>query len=108
MKICVLMGGLSKEREISLRSGIAVAKALGTKGHQVVSVDVCDAGFISTLQNEKPDAVFIALHGRYGEDGSVQGILEWLKIPYTGPSILAFRAARLHPSGPSRRTGRWQ
>ncbi len=83
------MGGLSKEREISLRSGIAVAKALGTKGHQVVSVDVCDAGFISTLQNEKPDAVFIALHGRYGEDGSVQGILEWLKIPYTGPSILA-------------------
>lgn len=89
MKICVLMGGLSKEREISLRSGGAVAKALETKGHEVVSVDIQDASFIQVLINQKPEAAFIALHGRFGEDGTIQGLLEWLKIPYTGPSVLA-------------------
>lgn len=87
MKVAVLMGGLSKEREISLRSGRAVAGALRKKGHEVIEIDA-DAQVIDKLQRAKPEAVFIALHGKFGEDGTIQGILEWIRIPYTGPSLL--------------------
>lgn len=88
MKVAVLMGGLSKEREISLRSGSAVASALRHKGHEVVEVDA-DILLVDKLKGIKPESVFVALHGKFGEDGTVQGILEWLRIPYTGPSLLS-------------------
>ncbi len=88
-KIALLMGGLSKEREVSLKTGAAILGALQRRGYEVVSMDIKDASFIDALRSQNFDAAFIALHGRYGEDGSIQGILEWLKIPYTGSSIKA-------------------
>ena len=87
-RIAVLMGGRSAEREVSLVSGRACAAALRTEGFQVVEIDAGpDLG--SVLQREKPDVAFNALHGRWGEDGCVQGILEWLQIPYTHSGVLA-------------------
>ncbi len=87
-KVLVLYGGLSTEREISIRSGRAVASALNRKGYQVIEHDF--HGRIEDVVSETaPDLVFIALHGRYGEDGTVQGALEFLKVPYTGSDILA-------------------
>ena len=87
--IGVLMGGLSKEREISLKSGKAVAKALIRKGYK--SVVEIDAGhdLAFQLKDRKIDVAFNLLHGRYGEDGCVQGLLEIMKIPYTGSGVLA-------------------
>ena len=87
MKVAVLMGGLSKEREISFRSGKAVAGALAKKGHKVTEIDA-DAQVVDKLKEAKPEAAFIMLHGKFGEDGTIQGILEWMRIPYTGPSLL--------------------
>lgn len=82
------MGGPSAEREVSLSSGRECAAALRDEGFQVVTVDagpdLCDR-----LQAEKPDVVFNALHGRWGEDGCVQGMLEWLGIPYTHSGVLS-------------------
>lgn len=89
MKVAVLMGGMSKEREISLRSGKAVSLALSKKGHQVIEMDARGPEIIAELQSCKPDCVFLALHGRFGEDGSIQGVLTWLGIPYTGPNLLS-------------------
>lgn len=87
-KIGVLMGGISAEREVSLASGRAILKALRAKGYQAVSLDVKeDIGL--RLVKEEIEGAFIALHGRYGEDGSIQGLLEILRIPYTGSGILA-------------------
>lgn len=82
-KIAVLMGGLSREREVSLRSGKAIASALRSRGYQVIEVDV-DRHVAEKLLKEKIEVAFLALHGRYGEDGSIQGLLEVLGIPYTG------------------------
>src|SRR3989338_6340785 len=87
-KIAVLMGGLSKEREISLRTGKAVSAALKNKKYHVVDID-CDLFIVDRLRSEKIEVAFIALHGNFGEDGTIQGILEWLKVPYTGPGVLA-------------------
>ena len=87
-KIAVLMGGLSKEREVSLRSGAAVAKALRVKGGDVVEIDM-GRDIAERLKAEKTEIAFLALHGRYGEDGAVQGLLEILAIPYTGSGPLA-------------------
>lgn len=87
MKVAVLKGGLSNEREVSLKSGAAIAAALQRKGHEVVEVDA-QSDLLSQLSSFRPEAVFIALHGKWGEDGCVQGLLEWLKIPYTGSSTL--------------------
>lgn len=89
MKVAVLMGGLSKEREISLRSGGAVSLALKKKGHEVLEVDVTGVESITSLSKQKVDKAFIALHGKFGEDGLIQAILEWLKIPYTGSTMLS-------------------
>jgi D-alanine-D-alanine ligase len=86
-KIGVLMGGLSKERDVSLRSGQAVAKALRARGHDVVDIDV-DRDVATRLKNEKIEIAFLVLHGRYGEDGTLQGLLEVLGIPYTGSGVL--------------------
>ena len=85
--IGVLMGGLSPEREVSLISGDAVLKALKRKRLNGVGIDV-DNNIASTLQKKRVDLAFIALHGLYGEDGAIQGLLEYAKIPYTGPGIL--------------------
>jgi D-alanine-D-alanine ligase len=87
-KITVLMGGMSAEREVSLDSGKACAKALTELGFDVTSLDAKD-DFIEKLIKNKPDKVFNALHGKFGEDGSIQGLLEHLKIPYTHSGILS-------------------
>lgn len=87
-KIGVLMGGISSEREISLKSGMAVYNALKKLGYDAVQIDVgeniCDA-----LIRNKIEVAFIVLHGGYGENGSIQGLLEVLGIPYTGSGVLA-------------------
>lgn len=87
-KVAVLMGGLSAEREVSLSSGRECAKALREAGYQVVEVD-CGPDLALRLSEIMPDVAFNALHGRWGEDGCVQGILEWLRIPYTHSGVLA-------------------
>ncbi len=87
MKIAVLMGGRSSEREVSLKTGRAVADALRELGHEVVELDLTP-DLACRLLDIKPDRVFIALHGPYGEDGRVQGLLDILGIPYTGSGVL--------------------
>lgn len=86
--VAVLMGGLSAERSVSLRSGAACALALEGEGYRVSRVDV-DRDLSEALTHLKPDVAFNALHGRFGEDGVVQGILEMLQIPYTHSGVLA-------------------
>jgi D-alanine-D-alanine ligase len=90
--VAVLMGGLSAEREISLRSGEACARALEDQGYRVTRVDAGRdaANVLATL---KPDVAFNALHGRFGEDGCIQGVLELLRIPYTHSGVLASSVA---------------
>ena len=87
-KIGVLFGGLSAEREVSLKSGAAVHQALVAHGYNAVAIDV-GRDLADVLKREGVEAAFIALHGRYGEDGCVQGLLELLQIPYTGSGVLA-------------------
>ncbi|MDZ5605103.1 D-alanine--D-alanine ligase [Pseudomonas sp. RP23018S] len=87
-RVAVLYGGKSAEREVSLKSGNAVLGALREAGVDVVGIDVGD-DLLQRLLNEKIDRAFIILHGRGGEDGSMQGLLECLGIPYTGSGILA-------------------
>lgn len=87
-KIAVLMGGTSAERPVSLRSGDAVFSALKSVGADVVAIDV-QAHVISQLTELDFDIAFIALHGRGGEDGTIQGVLEWLDKPYTGSGVMA-------------------
>jgi D-alanine-D-alanine ligase len=84
----VLKGGRSLERQVSLRSGARVEDALGRLGHDVVPIDV-GLDLIQRLRAAAPDAAFIAMHGRDGEDGTVQELLEILDIPYTGSGVLA-------------------
>ncbi|MBU2944488.1 D-alanine--D-alanine ligase [Shimia thalassica] len=87
-KVAVLMGGPSAEREVSLTSGRECAAALRDAGYEVVEVDA-GLDLVARLNEIKPDVCFNALHGRLGEDGCVQGILEWLGIPYTHSGVLA-------------------
>jgi D-alanine-D-alanine ligase len=87
-KVAVLMGGRSAEREVSLMSGGGVLAALLGKGIDAHPFDPADRS-LAELAAQKFDRVFIALHGRYGEDGTLQGALEQLGIPYTGPGVLA-------------------
>jgi D-alanine-D-alanine ligase len=86
-RVAVLMGGLSSEREISVQSGEAVVRALRGRGYRAIAVPV-GRDLATRLARVKPHVAFNALHGRYGEDGAVQGLLEMLAIPYTGPGIL--------------------
>lgn len=91
-KVAVLLGGPSAEREVSLVSGRECAAALRVAGFEVVEVDAGPAGgaeLPARLAAIAPDVVFNALHGRWGEDGCVQGLLEWLRIPYTHSGVLA-------------------
>jgi D-alanine-D-alanine ligase len=87
-KIGVLMGGMSSEREVSLRTGEAIVAALVDRGHHAVPVYV-DRDLDLALRQERIDVAFVALHGRLGEDGCVQGLLETMGIPYTGSDVLA-------------------
>lgn len=87
-KVAVLMGGPSAEREVSLSTGRECASALRAAGYEVVEVDA-GPDLAARLAAVNPDACFNALHGRWGEDGCVQGLLEWLRIPYTHSGVLA-------------------
>ena len=87
-KVAVLMGGRSLEREVSLKSGHRVCEALAAKGYEHFTLDV-DERMVDNLTASDPDVAYIALHGKYGEDGTVQGLLELLGIPYTGPGVYA-------------------
>ena len=82
------MGGLSREREISLKTGAAILKALSEKGYRVKAIDVGN-DIAEVLIRERIECAFLALHGRFGEDGSIQGLLELMRIPYTGSGVLA-------------------
>lgn len=88
-KVAVLMGGESAEREVSLKSGNAVLESLKRRGIQAQGVDVRHPEIVSRLLQEKFDAAFIALHGPGDEDGAIQGLLEILRIPYTGSDLTA-------------------
>ena len=88
MKIALLRGGRSAERDVSLRSGAQVEKALAGRGHDVTGIDL-DLQTWDMLRDGAFDCVFNALHGRLGEDGTVQGMLELLGLPYTGSGVLA-------------------
>lgn len=87
-RVTVLQGGPSAEREVSLSSGHEVAKALRTEGYEVTELDA-GPNLVADLRATNPDAVFNALHGRWGEDGCVQGILEWMRLPYTHSGVFA-------------------
>ena len=84
----MLMGGVSAEREISLRTGEAITKALRDRGYDVCPIDV-GHDIVKRLISEQMRVAFIALHGRFGEDGTIQGMLEIMRIPYTGSGVLA-------------------
>ena len=84
MRVAVLSGGRGLERQVSLRSGARVEDALAALGHEVMAIDV-GADLVARLKANRPEVAFIALHGAGGEDGTVQELLEILRIPYTGP-----------------------
>jgi D-alanine-D-alanine ligase len=90
-RIGVLMGGLSTERDVSLKTGAACAQALESKGYVVSRIDV-QKDVAKKLLDERIEVAFIALHGRWGEDGCIQGLLESMFIPYTGSGVLASAA----------------
>ncbi len=87
-RVAVLKGGRSLERQVSLRSGARVQDALERLGHEVTGIDV-GSELVRVMRDDAPDAAFVALHGRDGEDGTVQELLEILGIPYTGSGVLA-------------------
>jgi D-alanine-D-alanine ligase len=88
VKVAVLKGGKSLERSVSLRSGARVEDALARLGHEVVSLDAA-GDLVERLLAERPDVAFVAMHGRGGEDGTAQELLEILGIPFTGPGVAA-------------------
>jgi D-alanine-D-alanine ligase len=88
VRVAVVMGGSSAEREVSIESGRCVMTALAALGHSAQSLDF-DARFVDAIREIRPDVVFNALHGTGGEDGTIQGLLEWLGIPYTGSDVLS-------------------
>lgn len=88
-KIAVVVGGPSTEAEVSRRTGAAIAEALQKKGYQTVTIELVPQELAKELQEQHIDVVFNALHGRYGEDGVIQGLCEMMGIPYTGPGVMA-------------------
>lgn len=88
-KVALLKGGTSGEREISLKSGAACADALREEGFDVVEIDTGQPGALQQIIDEKPTVAFLALHGKGGEDGCMQGFCELLSLPYTGSGVLA-------------------
>ncbi len=92
MRIGVLMGGRSPEREISIKTGTNIVNALNKAGHDAVGIDA-QKDVVDRIRQEKIDLAFIALHGPYGEDGTIQGLLEFLDIPYVGSGVMASSVA---------------
>lgn len=88
LKIAVLYGGVSKEREVSISSSKGIIEALNKNGHEVVEIDF-DPERLEEIIKLQVDLVFIGLHGKFGEDGSIQGMLDMLEIPYVGSGVLA-------------------
>jgi D-alanine-D-alanine ligase len=88
LKVAVVMGGPSAERDVSIESGTCVMRALAALGHDARSLDF-DARFVDAIREIAPDVVFNALHGPGGEDGTIQGILDWMRLPYTGSGVAA-------------------
>ena len=89
-RVAVLMGGISKEREISIKTGTAISQALGRSGYEVIDIDVgAGAELVNKLEAIRPDVAVVALHGKFGEDGCVQGLMEMMRVPYTGGGVLA-------------------
>jgi D-alanine-D-alanine ligase len=97
VRVAVLKGGRSLERQVSLRSGARAEDALAQLGHQVVPIDA-GGDLVRRLKSERPDVAFVALHGAGGEDGTVQELLEILGVPYTGPGVAACRRAMDKPA----------
>jgi D-alanine-D-alanine ligase len=99
-RVAVLYGGISAEREVSLSSGTQCIAALREAGFEVAPIEVgADlAAIIAALQAAKPDVVFNTLHGRFGEDGCIQGVLDWLGLPYTGSGVRASAIAMDKPA----------
>lgn len=95
-RVAVLLGGPSAERDVSLSSGAAVVKACEALGYETIAIDV-DKNVADKLREAKPDAVFNALHGRWGEDGCIQGLLELLHMPYSHSGVLASALAMDKP-----------
>lgn len=94
LRVAVIGGGWSDEREVSLRSAAECARALGEAGFShVEQLDLADPGFVGALSGGRYDVAFVALHGAYGEDGCIQGLLEILRIPYTFSGVAASAAA---------------
>ncbi len=91
-KIGVLMGGVSEEREISLKTGAAVLSALKSLGYSAVAIDA-GPDVATVIRRKKIEVAFIALHGRFGEDGAIQGLLEVMRVPYTGSGVRASAVA---------------
>ncbi len=94
-RVAVLYGGISAEREVSLSSGLKVIDALREVGFDVTPIDVGEdlGAVIAALKDARPDAAFNALHGRFGEDGAIQGVLDWMGIPYTHSGVRASAVA---------------
>jgi len=88
LKVAVVMGGPGAEREVSIETGAAIVRALNALGHEPRTLDF-DRRFVEALREIGPDVVFNALHGTAGEDGTIQGVLEWMNVPYTGSSLAA-------------------
>lgn len=88
-RVALLMGGRSAEREVSLNTGAQVRDALTSEGFDVVEIDTGERDFVSALADADADVAFICLHGRFGEDGTVQGLCELLDLPYVGSGVLA-------------------
>ena len=89
IRVALLVGGRSAEREVSLNSGKQVAAALARSGFDVVTIDAGEDDFVVELQRSEADVAFICLHGRFGEDGTVQGLCELLELPYVGSGVLS-------------------
>lgn len=88
MKIAVFMGGISSEREVSLRSGAAILESLKTQGYDAYGIDITEENLISAFTENEYDLAYIALHGGYGENGTFQGLLDMLGKPYTGSGAM--------------------
>src|SRR5215468_10323783 len=88
-RVAVLLGGISPERPVSLSTGAGASAALKRLGHDVVEIDPQDEDWMERLKAARVDAAFNVLHGTFGEDGRVQGVLEYLNIPYTHSGVLA-------------------
>ena len=88
MKIAVFMGGISSEREVSLRSGAAILESLQAQGYDAYGVDVTEKNLVSAFTENEYDLAYIAFHGGYGENGTFQGLLDMLGKPYTGSGAM--------------------